>query len=156
MAGVSLNVRKCNFCTEKVEYLGHIITPGRLEVDQANTKSLREAKPPTNKSELRSFLGLTNVYRRFIRDYNAIAHALNQLLCKNQPENFTLDAEQLSSFASLIDAVLSPQVLALPKQGLPYSVDTDASAYGLGAALFQTHEDGVRPPVGFCSRSLTP
>lgn len=37
-AGVSLSVKKCSFFTKKVEHIGHIITPGKLEVDQANTQ----------------------------------------------------------------------------------------------------------------------
>ena len=57
-AGVTLNIEKSKFFTTKVEYLGHIIKPGKLEVDAANTQSLRDAKPPTTRTGLRSFLGL--------------------------------------------------------------------------------------------------
>ncbi len=155
-AGVTLKIKKCKFFTSTVEYLGHIIKPGRLEIDQANTKSLVEALPPTNKSELRSFLGLANVYRRFVDKFAMVASPLNELLKKNNPDTFTLSEEHTESFRKLIDAITSPQVLALPQPGLPYSLDTDASAYGLGCALFQTHEDGERKPIGFWSRSLVP
>ncbi len=155
-AGVTLKVKKCKFFTTEVEYLGHIIKPGRLEVDGANTKSLKEALPPTSKTELRSFLGLCNVYRRFIKDFTKTAHPLNQLLKKNSPDKFQLDEEQVESFRQLVDAVCSPPVLALPVSGLPYSVDCDASAYQIGCALFQTHPNGERKPIGYWSRSLIP
>lgn len=46
-------------------------------------------------------------------------------------------------------------MLALPLPNLPYSLDTDALAYGLGATLFQTHYNGKQKPIGFLSRSLT-
>ena len=69
-AGVTLKIAKCKFFTTTVEYLGHIIRPGKLEVDQANTKSLREAKPPTTRTQLRSFLVLVNVYCRFIDKFS--------------------------------------------------------------------------------------
>ena len=62
---------------------------------------------------------------------------------------------QKKAFTQLIDAVLSPAVLALPVSGLPYSVDTDASNYRIGCALFQTHPGNQRKPIGFWSRSLT-
>ena len=153
-AGVTLKMKKCKFFTTTVEYLGHIIKPGKLEVDQANTESLRKAQPPTNRSELRSFLGFCNVYRRFIKDFTRLAGPINKLLKKNSPDQFILDEEQLKAFRALIDCVIHPPVLALPISGLKYSVDTDASAYGIGCALFQTHEDGERKPIGYWSRTL--
>ncbi len=45
-----------------------------------------------------------------------------------------------------MEAVTSPPVLALPKAELPFSIDTDASTYQVGAALFQTYPDGTRKP----------
>lgn len=51
-AGVTLKVKKCKFSTSELEYLGHIIRPGRLAVDGANTESLKKAQPPTLKTEL--------------------------------------------------------------------------------------------------------
>ena len=130
-AGVTLKMKKCKFFTTTVEYLGHIIKPGKLEVDQANTESLRKAQPPTNRSELRSFLGFCNVYRRFIKDFTRLAGPINKLLKKNSPDQFILDEEQLKAFRALIDCVTHPPVLGLPISGLKYSVDTDASAYGM-------------------------
>lgn len=68
-AGITLKISKCNFFSDKIEYLGHVIKPGRLEVDQANTQSLRDARSPMIRSQLRSFFGLVNVYRRFIKNF---------------------------------------------------------------------------------------
>ena len=124
-----------------MEYLGHIIKPGHLEVDRAKTASLRDAKPPSSKTELRSFLGMCNVYRRFIAEFTNWARPLNKLLKKGEPDQFELDEEQLESFKKFVDIMCSPPVLALPQLGLHYSVDTDASDHGLGAALFQTHKN---------------
>ena len=153
-AGVTLKIKKCKFFTTTVDYLGHVIKPGKLEIDRTNTESLRKAAPPTSKTELRSFLGLCNVYRRFIPNFTDIASPLNALLKKNSPDSFKLDAVQVQSFKSLIEAVCTPPVLALPQPDLHYSVDTDASAYQVGCALFQTHPDGERKPIGYWSRPL--
>ena len=155
-AGGTLKIKKCKVFSKTVEYLGHVIKPGKLEIDNANTKSLRGAKPATTKTELRSFLGLCNVYRRFIKNFSMTAHPLNALLTKGSPDKFELNGDQLAAFKTFIDAVCSPPVLALPKPDLPYSVDTDASEYGLGCTLFQTNEDGKRKPIGYWSRSLKP
>ena len=154
-AGVTLKLKKCEFFTDKVKYLGHIIRPGQLEINQAHTAALANMQHPTNQSELRSFMGLCNVYRRFIPNFSLMAGPLNSMLKKGHPVKFgPLTPEQAQAFRKLVDAVLSPTVLALPKPNLPYSVDTDASDYQLGAALFQTYPDGERRPVGFWSRTL--
>ena len=67
-----------------------------------------------------------------------------------------MDETQFDSLRKLIDRVCSHPILALPKAGLEYSLDCDASDYGIGCALFQTHPDGEGKPIGFWSRSLLP
>lgn len=154
--GVKLKLRKCEFFVERIRYLGHVVRPGTIEVDQARVEALRKVKHPTTQTQLRSFLGLCNVYRRFVPHYAKLAHPLNQLLKKGMPVHLgPLDEKCQEAFTVLRDSILSPPVLALPKIGLPYSVDTDASNYQIGAALFQTHEEGSRQPIGFFSRSLS-
>lgn len=66
-AGVSLYVKRYHLFSDSVAYVVHIIRPRRLEIDQTHTECLKDAKPPTNRSSLQSFLGLCNVYRRFIQ-----------------------------------------------------------------------------------------
>ncbi len=65
-AGISLKLKKCQFFKESVDYLGHVIRSGRLELAEKNTRALREAKHPSMQTELLSFLGMCNVYRRFV------------------------------------------------------------------------------------------
>lgn len=60
-SGVTLNLKKGLFLSDSVDYLGQIIKPGRLEIDDSHTKSLKDVKRPTARSALRSFLGLCNV-----------------------------------------------------------------------------------------------
>ncbi|CAN8070297.1 unnamed protein product [Agarophyton chilense] len=154
-AGITLKLRKCEFFTDTGKYLGHVIRPGRLMIEQVHIKSLCEAKEPRTQTELRSFLGLVNVYRRFIPSLSDIAAPLNALLRKGQPLKlapFTTD--QSDSFRSLIKAVKTAPILSLPKPGLPYSIDTDASDHQVGCALFQTIPEGERKPIVYSSRTL--
>ena len=65
-AGITLKLSKCPFFQPKLDYLGHVITPGKLSVATENTKSLAHAQFPRNTTQLRSFLGAANVYSRFI------------------------------------------------------------------------------------------
>ena len=69
-AGEKLKLKKCFFFHQRVEYLGHFTTPGRLSVanDAKATCAVRETSFPESITQLRSFLGACNVYRRFIKD----------------------------------------------------------------------------------------
>jgi Reverse transcriptase (RNA-dependent DNA polymerase)/Integrase zinc binding domain len=86
-AGLSLKLQNCRFLAEMVNYLGHVFRPGRLGVAEKNTEALKVAPLPRTQTELRSFLGLCNVYRRFIPRFSAIAAPFNTLLCKGMPHN---------------------------------------------------------------------
>ena len=113
-AGVSLKFSKCSFFQPKVAYLGHIVSAAGFEVDQSKTSALRSCRAPTNKSELRSFLGLANVYRRFVPDFAKNARPLTLFLKKDGPERFELDEAQMDAFCTLKDLLCSAEVLALP------------------------------------------
>ncbi|CDF40036.1 retrotransposon protein [Chondrus crispus] len=156
-AGLSLKLEKCNFFAESVDYLGHVIRPGLLAVAEKNTDAIKKAQERTTQTELRSFLGMCNVYRRFVPNFARTAAPLNVLLAKGKPfqlEKFSV--EQSKAFGLLKTAVISPPILKLPRSNLPISVDTDACERQVGCALFQTYPDGTRHPAGFWSRSLIP
>jgi len=84
-AGVSLKPSKCHLFQQEVEYLGHVFRPGQLLVNQKNITSLAQALPPRNQTELKSFLGMCNVYRRFIKHYAHIAKPLAKRTSKKLP-----------------------------------------------------------------------
>lgn len=109
---------------------------------------------PTTKSELRAFLGLCNVNRLFIEGFAHITQPLNKLLCKGSLEEFTLNHEQQDAFKAFVKRICSPPILAFTQASLRYSLDTDASAYGIWCTLFQINEDAKRKPKCFLSRTL--
>ena len=156
-AGLSMNMRKCKFFSKTVDYLGHVIRPGHLAVAEKNTAAVRGATYPRTQTELRSFLGTCNVYRRFVPNFAHVAAPLNQLLTKGTDCDLPSPTpEQWKAFELLKQALTSPPVLQLPDPNLEFSIDTDASAFQAGCALFQHADDGVRHPIGFWSRSLSP
>ena len=64
-ANVKLNPKKCSFVKQRVEYLGHVVTPEGISPNPDKVRVVQELPTPTNLKELRSFLGLPNYYRRF-------------------------------------------------------------------------------------------
>jgi len=67
-AGVSLKAKKCHLFQEEVDYLGHIIGRGQLQVQDKKVRGLKEASPARCKKDLRSFPNMCNVNRRFVKD----------------------------------------------------------------------------------------
>ena len=69
--------------------LGYIISEKGIEVDKAKIETVEKLPPPTDVKSLRSFLGHTGFYRRFIKDFSKIAKPLTYLLQKDIPFKFT-------------------------------------------------------------------
>ena len=147
-AGATLRLRKCDFFKKKVKYLGHEILPGKLKILQKNLDAIARAKPPTTKTQVRSFLGMCNVYRRFIAGYAQIAFPLFQKTRKDEPDAWeNLTEEEMIAFETLRRCLLTAPILALPRAGFPYTLDTDASSYQVGCCLLQQQPDGTLHPV---------
>jgi hypothetical protein len=84
-AGLSLKLIKCHFFKEAVDYLGHVIRPDKLAVAEKNIAALRNAPVPKTQTELRSFLGLADLFR-----FASVAAPLTSLLgkCKSPQIGF--------------------------------------------------------------------
>lgn len=103
---------KCSFAQTKIQFLGHVIEHGRIRMDPAKVQAIQEWQPPTNVSELRSFLGLANYSRKFVRDYSKIALPLTELLKKSQTWDWAGKCQ--SAFDAMKKAMSEDPVLALP------------------------------------------
>jgi hypothetical protein len=73
---------KCEFYIKEVPFLGHVVSPEGITVDPSKVKEVLEWKLPTMVSEVRSFLGLADYYRRFIPNFSKITKPITELLKK--------------------------------------------------------------------------
>jgi hypothetical protein len=79
------NLEKCTFRTDRVVFLGYVVTPQCIEVDEAKIEAIKSWLIPATLTQLRSFLVLAGFYRRFMRDFNTISAPLNDLTKKGVP-----------------------------------------------------------------------
>ncbi|KAH9706417.1 Endonuclease [Citrus sinensis] len=142
-----LKLEKCSFSQREVEFLGRKIADGKLIIEDSKVKAILEWQPPTNVPELRSFLGLVNYYRRFIKGYSAKAVPLTELLKKNRTWHWSKECQR--AFGELKKAISEQPVLALPDHTKPFEVQTDASDFAIGKVLMQEGH-----PIAFESRKL--
>jgi hypothetical protein len=84
---------KCEFWLTEVTFLGHVISAGGILVDPSKEKNVLNWMPPTNASKIRSFLGLADYYRRFIKDFSKIAKPMTRLHEKNKDFDWTEECQ---------------------------------------------------------------
>ena len=77
---LKLKPSKCEFFKAEVTYLGHVVLEEGIRTDPSKLEAVQKWPVPKTIKEVRSYLGFTGYYRRFIRDYAKIARPLNDLL----------------------------------------------------------------------------
>ena len=84
-AGLTAKPSKCQFAMDQCSYLGHVVGNGIVKPEEQKLKAVREFAVPQTKREVRTFLGLTGYYRRFIPNYSTYALPLTDLTKKASP-----------------------------------------------------------------------
>ena len=138
---------KCQFWLDKVAFLGHVISTKSISVDPQKIESIVHWKPPTNVSEVRSFLGLAGYYKKFVEGFSKIVTPLTNLLKKDHKFEWSDTCQH--SFEELRQRLTTTPMLVLPSGKDGYVVYSDASRQGLGCVLMQ---DGR--VIAYASRQL--
>lgn len=142
---------KCEFLRHEVIYLGHIITEQGLKPDPSKILSVKNFPVPISQKQLKSFLGLSGYYRRFIRNYGKIAKPLTALLKNDIMYDWTNTCQQ--AFETLKNALISEPILSYPNFDKPFNVTCDASNLAIGSVLSQG-PIGQDLPIVYSSRVL--
>ena len=143
---------KCEFMQREVEFLGHRIGADGLRMAPDKVGAVREWPRPTSVTEVRSFLGLANFYRRFVKGYSRIALPLTELTKDNV--TFTWGSEHQAAFDELKATLCSAPVLIIPDQTKQFLLNCDACKYAVGAVLQQDLGNGPQP-VAYFSHKMT-
>lgn len=151
-ANLKAKVSKCQLFKDQVSFLGHRISARGVEVCPEKIRTIANWPRPQNLTELRSFLGLSSYYRRFVEGFAKIAKPLHSLTEKDT--KFHWDWAQEEAFYTLKEKLITAPILASPTDEGEYVLDTDASLVGLGAVLQQQQGEHLRV-IAYGSRSLS-
>ena len=95
---MKLKPSKCQFFKEKVRFMEHVVSKDGVATDPKKTEAVREWRLPRNVKEVRSWIGMTGYYRRFMKTYTEIAKPLHELTKKE--EKFIWTKERDNGFIS--------------------------------------------------------
>ena len=153
--GLTAGPGKCFFGYPRIKYLGLLLGSNELSILDDKVKAILDMSLPSNKKELRSFLGSINFYSKFIPDYATLATPLTNMLRKNCANKLDWSDEKVNSFKVLKSYLSTNPVLRLPDYSKVFYLRTDASNYGIGSVLLQEAE-GKLMPVAYASKKLLP
>lgn len=161
-ANLKVNLEKSKFLKTSVEFLGHTVSQDGIKPDPGKISAIQNIPAPKTLKDLKSFLGLASYYRRFIKDFAAVAKPLTNLtrgvnaqIKANQSKRIAvnLDDKALKSFRDLKELLMSSEILAYPNFEKSFTLTSDASNFAIGSVLSQG-DPGKDRPIIYLSRSL--
>ncbi|EIE80571.1 hypothetical protein RO3G_05276 [Rhizopus delemar RA 99-880] len=151
-ANLKLNPEKCFFFKDHLKFLVYMVTKDGIQTDPSKIEKIVNYPIPKSITQVRAFLGLASYYRRFIKNFAAIARPLHDQT--KTSKNIPWTQKTTDSFEKLKQLLTTAPVLARPDFNKPFLLVTDASKAGLGCILTQLDENGHEHPIVFASRAL--
>lgn len=153
-AKLKLNLSKCSFLQNQINYLGYEISSTGMRPGEAKIRCVAEFPQPGNVHAVRQFLGLVSYFRKFINGFAELAYPLTKLLKKDVKWEWTHDQEK--AFNALKTRLITRPVLAIYDHSAETELHTDASRMGIGGILLQRSQGSDMKPVAYYSRQTTP
>ena len=153
---LKLKPSKCEFFRTQVEYLGHEVGQQGIRPSLSKIQALHDWKLPTDLTQLKSFLGFTGFYRRFIRGYAELAKPLTEKT-KGGPQKRwePMTGGEIAAFEAVLKALSERVLLHYVIPGEPFYLVTDASNYAIGGVLEHRPKGEKSPlPLAFASKTL--
>ena len=149
---LTLKPSKCHFAAKQVDYLGHVISKYGTKPNPSKTAVIDTYPVPKNKTEVRRFNGMSGFYRKYIRDFSSLAHALNNLLKNDSEWEWTEKCE--NSFKEIKRQLVNAPILAYPDTNKEFILTTDASGQALGYILSQKDNEENERVIAYGGRAL--
>ena len=143
---------KCVFGATEILYLGHFVSGDSIRPGPKKLAAVEEWPVPKSITQVRSFLGFANYFRRFIPGFAELAQPLDEVTGRHA--QFSWNKKRQGEFDYLKSSLLCAPVLQLPDISKPFRVHTDDSDV-TRAAVLEQERDSAWHPVAYTSRKLT-
>ena len=137
MAGITLSPKKTKFGYDTAKMVGRELHGNTITVHDDNLRAVRQAVEPTDKQQLKRFLGVCQYAAKHVEDYAKIAKPLFNLTSKKAEWRWEEGGPEQTAWRKLKDAVAQKFQLETPDYSKPMYLYTDASDDGMGAHLCQ-------------------
>ena len=128
---------KSHFFLTRVEFLGHNIERNTIIPLKSRIDAIQKLQPPTNKKKIQEFLGMLNFLSKYVYKMQLYLRPFYNIL--RQQNNFEWTTEHQTRFEE-IKKLLTEQISkTIPDPSQPFYAMCDASNFGIGAALLQSH-----------------
>ena len=151
-AHLTVKLSKVKFVSRQLSFLGHIISPSGITIDQDRTLAIRNFPPPKDAKGIARFLGMVNYFHKFIPQLAETASPLN--LLRRKGEKFAWGPGQQKAFEELKTSITNPPVLGIADFTRKFILQTDACGSAVAAVLLQDFPEG-RKPIAYASRTLS-
>ncbi|KAF9760593.1 Retrovirus-related Pol polyprotein from transposon [Nosema granulosis] len=155
--GLVLNRKKCNFYKDEIKILGNIVSKGYFKPDPSKIDSIKSYPFPNNIKELRSFLGLVNYCREYVKSYAELTRPLFDELkgeTKNSNRKLIWNENLNDKFVQIKQALSEEIKRKQPDFSKEFILTTDASNYGIGAVLAQKGDQNQEEVISLFSKSF--
>ena len=126
-AGLYAKLSKCEFFKSETKFLGLIVGRDGIRMDPKKVQAIQDWKSPSCVTDVQSFLGFANFYRRFVRNFSKVVAPMTALTKKDTPFVWSPICE--SAFENLKRAFSTAPVLIPFDWTREVVVETDASNY---------------------------
>lgn len=151
-ANIKINIDKCNWISTKIKMLGHYISETGIEMDKSKIEAIEKRTAPTTVKQLQQFLGMANYYRKFIKNFSAIASPLYALLSDNTIWSWDENCEK--AFQDIKKALTLYPILRQPDMRQQFIINVDASNEAVGAVLSQLDDQNNEYAIAYASKSF--
>jgi len=145
-ANIKISIEKAKFFKLEATFLGYVVSHNVIKTDPEKISTILKYPIPKNIHELRSFLGLTGYYRKFVQNYAKIAKPLTKYLegqngkvskKMSRKTSIQFDDSAVRAFNELKDNLFAQIELVQPDYNTKLTLTTDASVLAIGAVLSQ-------------------
>ena len=158
-AGLKLKPSKCKLFQWQIANLVHVISAQGVATYEGKIEATKNWPTPTNITEVWSFQGFMGYYHHFTPKFTQVAQPLHELtLGENagkKKDAIQWNSKYQQAFDDLKRLCTTTPILVYEGFTWPFKLHTDACGSGLGAVLYQTHENGTDTVIAYASQSLS-